>query len=461
MPSYNTPARLFNFNNLPPTEGLIAAWNLSNVNDNFGTNHLTNNNAATFVAGKIGNAVSLNGTTQFLSIVDNANLSGAVGKKFTFCGWFKVNDLSTRRTILSKYTSAGNQREYLVFVETGTNNLKFIVSPDGTGGAEVTVATANNSIFANVWYFFTAWYDGNNIHLELNADNNIVKTPHTTDIFNGTGDFIIGKFDATAFFSGQIDAIRVYGHTTRVLTRAERLALYFNGIGREYVSNNIVSSDEVNRELDQLIELFSGITTDTTPKINSDIDSAPLIVNQLGSSEIFQGCKLGSKTIEVLNNGQLKSYLATGNAPFVITNASTGLITNLNVDLLDGVEAADILQITSKLTFIDTVIFTGNLTNNATRRLVLSTEKLIGMYARSRVAASVDSVVSFRLGVYRSAITYCTLALPNTQDHVAIFNFVGSAFVVETDLYEITASYSGSTPPIDVTVGIILSQEFI
>ena len=63
--------RLFNFAGLPPSDGLIAAWNLEDATDDFSTNDLTNNNACTFVAGKISNAVNLDGVNQYLSIADN------------------------------------------------------------------------------------------------------------------------------------------------------------------------------------------------------------------------------------------------------------------------------------------------------------------------------------------------------------------------------------------------------
>lgn len=54
---------------------LISYWKLSDLSDSSGSSTLASNGTVTFAPGKIGNAASFNGTTQWLSVADNTSLS--------------------------------------------------------------------------------------------------------------------------------------------------------------------------------------------------------------------------------------------------------------------------------------------------------------------------------------------------------------------------------------------------
>lgn len=355
MAKYNTISRLVNFKSTPPNVGLVAAWNLENVNDNFAANNLTNNGGATFVAGKLNNAVNLDGVNDYLSIADNAAISFGAGKKFTFTGWFQLKALPVSFfPLFTKWNAAGN-REYEIEIKPAS--IVFTVSNDGTASTAVTQAFIPQ---INVWYFLCCWYDGNALYLELNASGTIASQAYTSDIFNGAAELNIGRKqgDVSEFFKGLVDAVRLYKHDTRVLTANERSSLYNTGIGREYVnSSNIVASSEVNNELNQIINLFSGVSKDITPKLHVDLAEPALILNQNGNGPILQSYKNGVLSFEVNNKGQVVSKIATGIAPITIAVATTGLITNLNVDRLDGLLDQDILKVTSTIPFVDTVFF--------------------------------------------------------------------------------------------------------
>jgi len=85
-----------------------------------------------------------------------------------------------------------------------------------------------------------------------------------------------------------------------------------------------------------------GWTTPTQAPPNANL-SAPLNVSATNQSKIG-ALTIGSFTPPVYTldlYGQLKSYVAQGTAPFIVTSTTT--VTNLNADLLDGYHASDIM----------------------------------------------------------------------------------------------------------------------
>jgi hypothetical protein len=461
MPSYNTISRLINFKNLPPTIGLVAAWNLSTVNDSFGANNLTNNNAATFTAGKIDNAVTLNGTTQYLSIADNANISYGAGKKFTVCGWFKLAAIAAETPIVAKWSGAGN-REYMVAALSANNSLGFFVSSNGT--AISSVGTAANRIFTGVWYFFAAWYDGNNLYIELNADTIVSILPYSSDIFNGNSELNIGrKQEGPVFFGGQIDAVRLYKHDNRVLTANERSVLYHMGMGREFVTApNVVTSEEVNLELDQIINLFNGNSLDITPKIHVDLTDPALIVNQNGNGSIFQAYTIGSLKFEVNNQGQIVSHLPTGTPPFVNAAASSGLVNNLNVQFLDGLLSNEILQPTSLMQLESSVFFPDTVIVGDSKPLVALGDKVQYLFARQTNSMPNSTAdLRFKLSLLDDTFNnnLATISLPISNPLVPIY--IGDLDIncSSNKRFKLTCTVkNGAANFTDVTVGIISKQ---
>jgi len=89
-----------------------------------------------------------------------------------------------------------------------------------------------------------------------------------------------------------------------------------------------------------------GWTTPTQTPPNANL-SAPLNVSATNQSKIG-ALTIGTSTPPVYTldlYGQLKSYVAQGTAPFIVTSTTT--VTNLNADLLDGYHAADIMAAAS------------------------------------------------------------------------------------------------------------------
>jgi hypothetical protein len=78
--------------------GLVSYYRLSDTSDSIGTNTATNVNSATFTAGKIDNALTLNGTSQRLTC--GTSLASAY-TAITMNAWVNTNALGNFRRILS------------------------------------------------------------------------------------------------------------------------------------------------------------------------------------------------------------------------------------------------------------------------------------------------------------------------------------------------------------------------
>jgi hypothetical protein len=219
-------------NTLPGS--LVSYWTLNESSgtrlDSVGSNHLTDNNTVTAAVGIVGNAGQFTAAnTESLSIADNALLSGG-DTDFTVSAWFYVDSLAANRTVVSKYNTTGNQREYLLRVLT-TGSVNLFLSGDGS--ASTSIATATGAVVTGQWYFCVFWHDSvaNTGNVQLN-NGTVVSVAHTTGVFDGTADFRIGVFGTTGEpFDGRIDEV---GFWRRVLTAAERGALFNSGAGKTY-----------------------------------------------------------------------------------------------------------------------------------------------------------------------------------------------------------------------------------
>lgn len=457
MANYNTPSRLFKFNDVPPSEGLIAAWNLSTVNDSFSTNNLTNNNSVTFVAGKINNCASFDGVSKYLSIASNSSLNYGGGKKLSLCFWFKLNALPSAGNtcrIIGKWVSA-NQQSYLVTV-SNTGVIAFSLS--STGANSSILSSGVGVISINVWYFVCVWYDGVNQYLELNANGSIFSQAYSSDIFSSSSILAIGGDNtANKWVNGFVDAVRLYKHDTRVLTATERLVLYNLGLGREFISSNVISSFEVNSELNQIINILNGTTNDITPKINVNSVDAGLTINQQGNGPVLQCYNGLTLKAEINNQGQFVSKLATGIAPITIASAATTVIPNLNVDLLDGLNASDFLQVNQVLNFCDSVNHIGSLVA-VDKHTGIGGTFVTGIKIYCRTLPSSDALITF--GIYKQTgelLGTCTLnnTLNLNTFSIAPVNLEHSRLLIKVLLM------IGSVMPSDVSVGIISKKVYI
>lgn len=218
------------------TDNIQGFWGLNetsgNRSDSAGSNTLTNNGSVASTTGKVSNAAQFSGSND-LSITDNSALStGDID--FTVSGWVYMTSKAANAGIISKFTSSGAQREYLVYYDSAVDRFRLSVSAIGT---TVTQIAANNlgSPSLNTWYFIVAWHDSvaNTINIQVN-NGTADSASYSSGVFDGTAPFMLGNYFSGGVnnrLTGYVDAV---GFWKRVLTDGEKTTLYNSGSGIEY-----------------------------------------------------------------------------------------------------------------------------------------------------------------------------------------------------------------------------------
>lgn len=202
--------------------------------DAFGSNDLTDNNTVGLAPGIVGNSNRfINANAESLSIVDNTSLS--TGDIDFFCSiWAYLETKTTTYQIMSKYRTSGDQREWGLQYSQTADRYRFFVSPNGQSGTVVIVpADTFGSPSTKSFHHIVAWHDSiaNTINIVVN-NGPTDSLAHTSGVFEGTGDFVIGALDTTGNeFDGRLDAA---GFWKRIPTAQDRADLFNKGHGLEH-----------------------------------------------------------------------------------------------------------------------------------------------------------------------------------------------------------------------------------
>jgi hypothetical protein len=201
--------------NAPGSVGLVAAYGFEEASgttalDGSGAaNHGTLEGATRVATGRLGRALSFNGTTNDVLVPDAASLDLTNG--MTLEAWVNPTVLSNWRTVLIK-EQAGDL-VYALYANTDTNR------PSGhvfVGADRDTRGTAKLAL--NAWTHLAATYDGATLRLYVNGVQASTRAiagamaPSTGPLRIG-GNAVWGEW-----FSGLIDEVRVYN---RALTAAQ------------------------------------------------------------------------------------------------------------------------------------------------------------------------------------------------------------------------------------------------
>lgn len=232
-------------------DNLVAFWPLdeaSGTRDDAHSNNyvLTDNNTVTSSTGLVyGTAAEFEVlNAEYLSVSDNANLSGGAGKSFTIAAWVKIDTTGTNRGVLGK-GEAGNGFEYTLYFNdgpqrfrwrvasaTGEANATFVDQGGGSGGGSVPSA--------GTWYLLVVWHNATADEIGIATSVDGIGTAYTTayssDVWNSGGDFEIGAWGPyfRTYFDGLIGPVMFW--SGRVLDSSERTALYNSGAGLTYAA---------------------------------------------------------------------------------------------------------------------------------------------------------------------------------------------------------------------------------
>jgi hypothetical protein len=212
------------------TDNLLAYWKLDESSGNASDSTasgltLTNNNTATYSAGKINNGVNLNGSNQ--SLRRAPTITGLPNTVFTLAGWFKLNN--TTDCVMACFGLDGSNTGAALQLSGSKFTTEFQIG-SGTGKVQGSV------ISTGVWYHVAFVCDGSNVTLYVDGSS-AGSVSRGSGQANSSGAIILGAWVSSGgavngnFMNGSIDEIGLW---TRALSGAEISQLYSSGSGRTY-----------------------------------------------------------------------------------------------------------------------------------------------------------------------------------------------------------------------------------
>ena len=220
--------------------GLVGCWTFdgsySKAPDCSGNNNTgTLTNGPTKTTGKVGQALSFDAGTDYVSVPHSANFNPGANP-FTVSTWIKTTNNSAAQFILSHYVSSPGWG----LAVTGSCAAATICFWDGNAYAGVS-----SGISTNVWAHVVAVRSGTTVTVYVDGVNKGNITIQTT-IPDITTTLNIGTSDTTTFrpFLGSIDDVRIYN---RALSASEIARLYKIGQGSK--QNRAQGSDQFDKGL--------------------------------------------------------------------------------------------------------------------------------------------------------------------------------------------------------------------
>jgi hypothetical protein len=239
------------------TNGLVGLWSF-NGDDISGTtaydrsgngNNGTLTNGPAKVVGKIGQALDLDGTDDYVTVTDNSALDVGASADVSLSGWFNRESFTTDDTIIAKRNGiAAGDTGYILYIDDATDQLIFEVS-DGTDEYSLTsvatFVTAGWNHFVVVWDQDSA--SGSELYINgvANTATDAGTIGNIDDLSNAVAFRTGAESDAGNPFDGKLDEIREYNRT---LTTGDIQSLSDQGGGTRV--NSAVSNAQGTGRLD-------------------------------------------------------------------------------------------------------------------------------------------------------------------------------------------------------------------
>ena len=219
---------------------LNAWWKLDEGTGTSTADSIGNGNTGTLVAsptwgaGKIGDDLTFNGTSQYVDVGNGANINFEYTQPFSISAWiYPVAGGTGFSTILSKRNTIGPYQGIEFDDDYGCNCLLLDVYGSTSSTGLQTFSNDNGTLPLNAWHHVVTTYDGtaSNTSVKMYIDGVDETTPASNNDLTATiltsTHMMIGTWQANPnYFPGQIDDVRIY---SRVLNQADVAALYTQG----------------------------------------------------------------------------------------------------------------------------------------------------------------------------------------------------------------------------------------
>lgn len=168
----------------------------------------------TWTTGKIGNALSFNGTSQYVSLPD----VDVAGSAITVSAWVYPTSASQSAKILGKQTSTTDAQGTL---SLSSGKASFEVTTGGTYRNPIGTTT----LPTNTWSRITGVYDGSNAYIYVNGSQE-ASVGATGALSNNNVGWAVAALNASSpanYFAGRVDEAKIF---SRALSASEVSAEY-------------------------------------------------------------------------------------------------------------------------------------------------------------------------------------------------------------------------------------------
>lgn len=168
----------------------------------------------TWMTGKLGNALSFNGSSQYVALND-LDVSGSA---ITVSAWVYPTVAAQNGKVVGKHSSTTDAQGTLGLT---SGNATF----ETTTGGVYHIATSASTLALNTWSYIVGVYDGANTKVYVNG---VLATPvaSTGALANNNYGWAIGRINASTssnYFTGSIDEVKIL---SRALNDSDVLAEY-------------------------------------------------------------------------------------------------------------------------------------------------------------------------------------------------------------------------------------------
>jgi hypothetical protein len=297
----------------------VAAWSFkegagTTVTDVSGNNNTGTISGATWsTSGRYGNALSFNGTNNFVLVNNSASLNLTTG--MTVSAWvFPTANQSGWRTIVQRQVDA-----YFLHASSDAGALR-----PGTGGTFQgigKVITAPSAIPVNTWTHLAVTYDGTNLRLFVNAAQ-VGITPGNGSIETNTNPLRIGGNSPYGeYFQGRIDDVRIYNRRQTAAEIQSDMAVDVAAIPPRLVllqpaGGGVILGTTVNvgysapGDLTEVNHVHFKL--DANPEVmDLSFDGAYQFTNVLVGSHVLQGYLVRADHSKILNTDASVSFTTT------------------------------------------------------------------------------------------------------------------------------------------------------
>jgi Concanavalin A-like lectin/glucanases superfamily/IPT/TIG domain len=294
--------------------GLVAAYSFeegtgTTTADSSGNNNTgTLSSGVTWTTGRVGNAVSFNGTSGDITINDAPSLD--LNGSFSLSAWVNPATVSGTETLLIKETTTGCS--YFLQIVNGQIDSGF-----NNGSSCIEHVTTNANLVAANWYLLTAVLDhnGNTYNTYLNGSliasvaETGVPAPNTQPLVFGRSGCSTCGFER---LNGILDEVKIYN---RALSASEVQTLFSAAVGGPAITGLSPTSGVTGTSVVITGTNFGNTQGSSTVKFNG-VTSTPTAWGATSiTAPVPTGATTGSVTVTVTG-------LSSNGVNFTVTNLS-------------------------------------------------------------------------------------------------------------------------------------------